>query len=353
MRILHVLHSHGYGGAENHALVLMKGQRAAGHEVMYAGPTDSWLGRACADQGIPTQHLRMSGLFDLPSHYTLRKTAQQWRADIVHGHLVRGAQYAGLAAHKHQRPVAICTAHATTAYKHMERCAHVIAVSKAVQKNLLSHGYREAATSVIYNGMPEGPHGSRHELRLELSIPDDRFAVVNVGRFIRDKGQDLLAQAMTQVSDPRVHLYLIGDPATDFGKQVQTLAGHSERIHFLGYRGDVQRILPAFDAYALSSRREALGLSVIEAFAAQLPVVATSVGGVPEIVIHDETGWLVEPESPEALARGIEALARSPEECRLLAQAGRHLYETQLTDRSMVEQTLAVYQRCLDQARHA
>ena len=62
--------------------------------------------------------------------------------------------------------------------------------------------------------------------------------------------------------------------------------------------------LPAFDAYALSSDAT-LGLSVIEAFAAQLPVVATSVGGVPEIVIHDETGWLVEPESPEALARGI------------------------------------------------
>lgn len=353
MRIIHVLHSHGYGGAENHALVLMKGQRAAGHDVLYAGPTDSWLGRACQDNGIPTRHLRMSGLFDLPSHYALRKTTKQWQADVVHGHLVRGAQYAGLAAHKQRRPLAVCTAHATTAHKHMERCAHVIAVSKAVQKNLLAHGYREADTSVIYNGMPEGPLGSRHELREELAIPDDQFAVVNVGRFIRDKGQDLLAQSMTQVSDQRVHLYLIGDPATDFGKQVQSLAGQSERIHFLGYRGDVQRILPAFDAYALSSRREALGLSVIEAFSAQLPVLATSVGGVPEIVIHDETGWLVEPESPEALALGIEALARSPEECRLLAQAGRHLYETQLTDRSMVEQTLAVYQRCLAQARHA
>ena len=57
MRILHVLHSHGYGGAENHALVLMKGQRAAGHEVMYAGPTDSWEVAPVPDQGIPTQHL--------------------------------------------------------------------------------------------------------------------------------------------------------------------------------------------------------------------------------------------------------------------------------------------------------
>ncbi len=353
MRIVHVLHSHGYGGAENHALVLMKGQRAAGHDVMYAGPLDSWLGRACQDHGIPATHLRMSGLFDLPSHFALRKLVRQWRADIVHGHLVRGAQYAGLAGHRKQRPVAVCTAHATTAHKHMERCAHVIAVSKAVQDNLLQHGYAAQATSVIYNGMPDGPQGDRAALRAELGIPSDQFAVVNVGRFVRDKGQDLLVQAMRQVPANKLHLYLIGDPDTAYGREVQALTQDASRIHYLGYRNDVQRILPAFDAYALSSRREALGLSVIEAFAAKLPVIATAVGGVPEIVRQDQTGWLVPAEQPDALAQAMTRLAAAPETASQLAQAGRDFYLQHLTDTAMVEQTVAVYQRCLALARHA
>ncbi|HET8871125.1 MAG TPA: glycosyltransferase [Aquabacterium sp.] len=357
MRIVHVLHSHGYGGAENHALVLMKGQRAAGHEVLFAGPTDSWLGRACVDNGIPTLHLRMSGLFDLPSHFTLRRLLRRWHADVVHGHLVRGAQYAGLAGHRHQRPVAICTAHATTAAKHMERCAHIIAVSGAVQQNLLKHGYSRDGVSVIYNGMPDGPKVDRAAIRAELNIPADQLAIVNVGRFIHDKGQDLLVQAMTTLPCPEAHLYLIGDPDTDFGRaiQAQTKAGGSgsTRIHFLGYRSDVQRILPAFDLYALSSRREALGLSVIEAFSAQLPVVATRVGGVPEIVLHDDTGWLVDPESPEALTAGLAQLCHDPALRVKLGERGRRFYEARLTDRSMVEQTLLIYQRYLDRARHA
>lgn len=347
MRIVHVLHSHGYGGAENHALVLMQGQRAAGHEVMYAGPLDSWLGRACQEHGIPCQHLRMSGLFDLPSHFALRRLVRRWQADIVHGHLVRGAQYAGLAGHRLRRPVAVCTAHATTAHKHMNRCAHIIAVSRAVQENLLRHGHTSERTSVIYNGMPEGPHGEHAALRSELDIPDGQFAVVNVGRFIRDKGQDLLVQAWSHVADPRLHLYLVGDPATQFGHDVKNLPQDHDRIHYLGYRNDVQRILPAFDAYALSSRREALGLSVIEAFAAELPVIATSVGGVPEIVVPDQTGWLVPPENPVALADAIVRLTQTPEAARQLARAGRSFYTEHLTDTRMVQQTLAVYQRCL------
>ena len=133
MRIIHVLHSHGYGGAEKHALVMMQAQHAKGHDVMFAGPLDSWLGQACKDQGLPATHLRMAGLYDPLSHFKLWRLARTWHADIVHGHLIRGAQYAGIAGHKHKRPYAICTAHATTAATHMQSCGHIIAVSRAVQ----------------------------------------------------------------------------------------------------------------------------------------------------------------------------------------------------------------------------
>lgn len=92
---------------------------------------------------------------------------------------------------------------------------------------------------------------------------------------------------------------------------------------------------------------------MIEAFAAKLPVIATAVGGVPEIVRQDQTGWLVPAEQPDALAQAMTRLAAAPETASQLAQAGRDFYLQHLTDTAMVEQTVAVYQRCLALARHA
>ena len=355
MRIVHVLHSHGYGGAESHALLMMKGQREAGHAVCYAGPMDSWLGRSCTAAGIEGEHIPMHGLLDVWSHWKLRQLVRRWRADVVHGHLIRGAMYAGRAGHRSRAPLAVCTAHATTARTHMQRCGHIIAVSGAVRDGLLSAGYPERDVSLIYNGVPEGPPppspDQRAALRLELGIPQSAFAVVNAGRFVRDKGQDLLIEALRQ-TDPAVHLYLIGDPDTEFGRTLgDTLAALpaalAERVHRLGYRQDVQRLLPAFDAFALSSRREALSIAVIEAFAARLPVVATRVGGVPEIVRDLDTGLLVPPEDPAALAQGIERLHTEPALARRLAESGRQQHTEHLTAHAMVERTLALYQRCL------
>lgn len=353
MRIVHVLHSHGYGGAENHALLLMRGQRRAGHEVVFAGPHDSWLARACQGEGIPVHHLAMSGLYDPLSHLRLRLLVRRWRPDILHGHLIRGAYYAGRAAPRSGRPIAICTAHATTARKHMGRCRHIIAVSEAVRDNLIRHQYHPGRITTIYNGVPDVPHGDRTALRRELGIPDDAFAVANAGRFIPDKGQDLLIRALPDCP-PYVHLYLIGAPDTPFGEQARALAGDQAnqagpRIHFLGYRPDVQRILPAFDAYALSSRREALPLplALAEAFAARLPVVATTVGGVPEIVLDGQTGLHARPDDAASLAAGLTRLASQPAEATALAAAGRARFESQLTVERMVRETLSVYTRCL------
>ena len=347
MRILHILHSHGYGGAENHALTLMAALREAGHEVMYAGPGDSWLAQRCQAAGIPARPVRMSGLADIGSHLALRRTVAQWRPHIVHGHLVRGAHYAGWAAWRQPGAHALCTAHATTAHKHMGRCEAVIAVSGAVRDNLLRHGHATSRIHLIYNGMPDAQRADSAEraaLRRELGIGKQAFALVNVGRFVRDKGQDLLVQAMAQ-APVQTELFLLGDPGTEFGRHVQQMAGGHGRIHFLGYRDDVPRLLPAFDAYVSSSRREALGLSLVEAAAAALPTIATRVGGVPEVVLDGRTGQLVPTEDAGALARAIAALAATPDAARSLGAAARRHYLDTFTVGHMLAQTLDLYRR--------
>jgi len=350
MRIIHVLHSHGYGGAENHVVILMRGQIAQGHDVMFVGPLDSWLGKACKEHGIPATHLRMSGLYDVFSHFKLQGLVKSWKADVVHGHLIRASYYAGHAGHRDRRPLAICSAHTTSAVKHMERSKHILTASKAIQSNLVKHGYREDETSVVYTGVHDSPVQDRAALRRELGMADDVIAVAHAGRFVADKDQAAMVKAMGLVDHPKVQLFMIGANDGAYGDSVRQLPQDASQVHYLGFRSDVQRILQAFDIYIQPSLREGLPLAVSEAFVACLPVIASRVGGMPEVVLHEQTGLLVPPNDPPALAAAISRLAHDSALAAQLAQAGRRLYDEQLRADIMVDKALAIYERCLPKA---
>ena len=342
LRIVQVLHSHGYGGAEQHALALMKGLRERGHEVLYAGPGDSWLAQRCTEAGIAWKHVPMVGMFDLYSYFRLRRVVAGWRADVVYGHLLRGARYAGWAC---GQAVPVCTAHATTARKHMAQCRELIAVAAAVKRTLVQAGYDGRRVTVIHNGVADVSGDERAAIRRELGIDEQSFAVFNAGRFIPDKGQRLLVQAIREV--PGARLYLAGDHETEYGRTVRHAAQASANVTFLGYRGDVRRILPAFDAYASSSYREAFPLALVEAACAGLPIVATDVGGVGEIILDGESGLLVAPGDSAALAQALRRLVEQPTWAHRLGERARSLYAERFTLEHMVASTEAVYHRAL------
>lgn len=348
LRIVQVLHSHGYGGAETHALALMRGLRSRGHQLVYAGPGDSWLATECARHGIEVHPLRMAGLYDVVSHWQLHRLVRRFAADIVHGHLVRGAHYAGLATVGHAA-VTVSTAHATTARKHMHRSRRIIAVSEAVRACLIEAGYRHAQVQVVHNGTASAAIEGRAEVRQELGIPTDAVALVCVGRFVQDKGQDVLVDAIRRLpAGRRPHLYFVGDARTDFGRQVQAQAADLPQIRFLGYRADVLRVLCAFDACVLPSRREALGLAAVEASSAGLPVIATRVGGLPEVVLEGQSGLLVPSDDAQALAGALARLCEQPEQRRQWGEAARRHYLAGFTVEQMVAGTEAVYRSALE-----
>ncbi|MCM1512673.1 MAG: glycosyltransferase [Oxalobacter formigenes] len=348
MRIIQVIRSMTFGGAENHVLSLSLGLRSRGHEVLVAAPANSWIDAQCRANGLIVETLPMRGVVDLFSYWKLHRLIRTWRADIVHAHQVRPSQYAGIAAMGTQA-VPVSTVHSTTSSKHMRRCRHLIAVSDAVKENLVRNRYAEGRITRIYNGVPDVARGERSALRQELHIPERQVAVVLAGRFHRDKGQDLLIEA-GKVCPDNIHFYFIGDTATPFGQEVVALAGKDARFHFLGYRPDVQRILPAFDLYASPSRREALSLSLLEAGAALLPMVGMGVGGIPESVIDGETGLLVEAGNAAAFASAIRTLAFDPEMREKMGHRARERYEQLFTVEQMLAQTEQVYQRLLEAA---
>lgn len=141
-----------------------------------------------------------------------------------------------------------------------------------------------------------------------------------------------------------MRLVIIGD-----GSERERLTQHANARSvgaaaiFTGYRSDVRQLIPAFDVYANSSTHEGVSLTILEAMAANLPVIATAVGGTPEVVIDGETGFLTPARSPMRLAAAIEKLARAPELRRQMGDAARFRVRAHFSVDTMVTSYLQAY----------
>jgi glycosyltransferase involved in cell wall biosynthesis len=145
-------------------------------------------------------------------------------------------------------------------------------------------------------------------------------------------------------SMPDVHLVMIGDGSERAGlEQLVSAAGMGRRVHFSGARTDARDLLPAFDAYVNCSITEGISLTVLEAMAARVPVVATRVGGTPEIITDSDTGVLVSPGDPDALARGIMRILAAPRRSLEMAARARQRIEARFSFERMAADYLQTY----------
>jgi glycosyltransferase involved in cell wall biosynthesis len=176
-------------------------------------------------------------------------------------------------------------------------------------------GLRSGEARTIHNGVPDVPTPPSPSR-------DDGPTIGAVGRLDRQKGFDVLIRAIVQL--PRARLVLVGhgDEEPDLRDLAERL-GVAGRISFAGWLDDPHRLLPSFDIFALPSRFEGFPLAVLEAQLAQVPVVASDVGSVAEAVIHRQTGLLVPPDDPAALAKALNELLDDPESRRRLGRTGR------------------------------
>jgi len=205
----------------------------------------------------------------------------------------------------------------------------VVAVSEAGRQQALRLGVPGHRAAVVHNAVDAA--GLRREtgqsVRAELGLGQREALVVSVGRLSREKAHMHLIEAARLMRDGRVdaHFVLIGDGVERHRlAAAANAAGLSERVHFMGHRAKVAALLREADAFALPSLTEGLPNAVMEAMAMGLPVVATAVGGVPELVVDGETGMLVAPASPRALAEALSELLRAaPHERQRMGEAGR------------------------------
>ncbi|MGB9185684.1 MAG: glycosyltransferase [Solirubrobacteraceae bacterium] len=202
-----------------------------------------------------------------------------------------------------------------------------VAVSSADGERMVSHEHVDPGKVVVIpNGYIPSPVATDTDVRAELGL-DSQALIIGIAAVLRpEKRIDLLLAAHVKVREqvPRAHLVIAGDGECRHALETQAHAlGIEDAVHFLGARSDVDSVLRAADVGALSSDREGSPLLVFECMANNAPMVATAVGGVPDVLEHERTGLLVPRRDPAALASGLIRLLTEPERRLAMATAGR------------------------------
>lgn len=285
---------------------------------------------------------------DLVVLYKLVRLFRRLRPDIVHTHTAKAGALGRLAARMAGVPVTVHTFHGhvlegyfspavTRGFLAIERWLargtdRLVTVSPRLRAQLLAMGIgRPDQVEVVPLGLDLGRFARAHPgttsgLRAALGLAPGTPLLGSVGRLVPIKDHPMLFRAVAQLGEDgeAAHLVVVGDgedrPA--LARLVQAL-GVSARVHFLGWRADLETILHELDVVICSSRNEGTPVALIEAMAAGVAVLSTEVGGVADLVTHGETGWLVPPGDPTAMAGAIRHLLAEPNLRARLAAAGR------------------------------
>jgi glycosyltransferase involved in cell wall biosynthesis len=340
LRIAHVDAEKGFSGGEAQVFLLMEGLRGLGHEPTLLCPPGSRAEAEARARGIPVRAVRMSSDLDLRAVALLKRELDRLRPHLVHLHTGRATWLGGIAARLSGLP-AITTRRMDRPVRRGWRTRWVygslvdraVAISPAVRDALLAGGAPQERVSVIPSAVDpraieaRADSKARSATRTAMEADESAVVLLSLATLVRRKGLDVLLDALARAKGtgaPGLEAWIAGE-----GPEREALEAQAERLHlredvrFLGRRDDAAELLAGCDVFVLPSRREGLGVSALEAMAARRPVVASRVGGLADAVLDGETGLLVEPGDPEALASAISRLARDPGLRGRLGEAGR------------------------------
>lgn len=368
-RVLQLITLSDLGGAQAHVLALARGFRYLYDVTVACGPAGPLVARLHKEGiravEIPGLTRDPNPLADLVALVRLSRWMRRERFALVHCHSTKAGLLGRVAARVAGVPVVLFTAHgwpfAGTGLPPIVRAVLSLAERTVARMSTaiicVSHHDEEAALRagigprerlvVIHNGVAPEPYLADAPAQESGIGSGEPCTVVMVGRFKEPKDPVTLVKAWAHV-DAAHRLLLVGDGPTR--PEVEALIleqGLEGRVEVLGAREDVPVLLRSADIFVLSSRWEGMPLAVIEAMMGSLPVVATDVGGISEAVVHGETGFLVPPGSPEALAVALDRLLTDPILRRRMGRAGNLRAMEHFTEERMLAETAAVYERVL------
>ncbi len=389
IKVLHVITHLGVGGALDNTLLTVERLPRGRYEVhLAAGPPEpgytSWEERSrdCADALflLPDLQRRVQGVRDYRACRRLTELIRNERYDVVHTHCAKAGVLARIAARRARTPVVLHTFHSFGSqvtrvphrtlwgglakrakeqiFIHAERYAsrisdRVITVCEQNRHQAIQRRLAPAdKVSMIYSGIDLdrfNVRSDRTEICEFLGFDPARPLIGFMGRLAEQKAPLDFVAAAHQVLEqrPDAQLVIAGDgPLAD---QVLAATRGEARIQCIGFYEEVPELLSVLDILAVSSLWEGLGRSVTEAMILGVPVAATAVDGIPELVKHNQTGLLSPPRDPAALARNIVCLLDSPGEARVMAALARDRVALDFDADGMVLSIDALYQQLLSE----
>jgi glycosyltransferase involved in cell wall biosynthesis len=361
VRVVEVLATGTSGGAQEHLYSLVTRIDRGRYEVSVVSLSPGSAVRKLQREGIPVTVIDdpddAIAVGALAAHLALV------RPDVIHNHMYR-AELVGtraaiaLGVLGHRRPYVVSTIHSSRVRSPEDReqlrrltphMDQLIAVSHAMERKIVEEGRATAPVRLIYNGVDLDRYGHQEPcctLRDEYGIEPGSQIVGVVARLEPEKGHPTLLEAWPRVLQqvPDAYLLIVGE-----GSRRAELEGLARRLRiahrvvFTGQREDVPAVTAALDVAVLPSYREAQGRAILEAMALSRPVVASNVGGIPEVIEDGVTGLLVPPHDTEALAAAIARLLTDHAYADTIARAGHDLVHDRFCIELMVREIEAIY----------
>jgi glycosyltransferase involved in cell wall biosynthesis len=360
MKVLHVHKLRGVSGSEGHLLALLPALREAGVDARFLG-LDVAGSRApdfyarLEEAGVPSLHVRCGADVSPRMARDVIRAVRAERPDLLHSHLVHADVYGAVAAAATRTPF-LSTRHNDDRYllgpfRHVDRAfargaCRLIAISDAVRHFLERAGHDPRKLVTIRYGLDELPAEPSEPTPAEAGVPAEAPLALAVGRLIEQKDHATLlrAFALVRAQLPEARLAILGGgPLEGATRGLSRELGLEDAVSLPG-RTAPRDWLARADVFVHTSRWEGFGIVLLEAMLAGLPVVATRVSAVPEVVADGETGFLVEAGDVEGVARELSGLLADAELRRRLGDAGRERARTEFSVARMTERTLAVYE---------
>ena len=346
MKVLHVHRIGGIGGSERHLLTLLPALRERGVDVSFLGLDDPSRAPDPFYEALAVPYERLKAPRDLDPALAWRVRRAARRADLVHTHLVHADVYGAFGARR-----LVSTKHnddpfRTGAFRFVERAlarraTRIIAITESLARFQVERvGLPAAKVEVIHYGLDDLPQAWGENPPDPLS-PDARL-VLCICRLEPQKGVDVAIRALREI--PGAQLVVLGE-GPQRGELEQLARELDVPVYLPGRVPDVAAWLRRADLLVHPVRWEGFGLALLEAMLASLPVVATKVSSIPEIVVDGETGLLIPPDDPGALAAAVNRLLADPSG---YGERGRARARSDFSVAEMADRTLAVYETALN-----
>lgn len=364
VNILHMIETSEPGGAETVLANIANHLDKKRFRSLVCVLEEGWLTKYLKKLDLPYIIIENKRSYDPLFLWRIIRLIGREQIDILHAHEFMMTVYGSLAGRIRSVPM-IGTIHGKLYYPDKARrvrmlkmavslCSRMIAVSEELRRFLTElFGSESDKLTTLYNGIDLEKYSSGESKAISreaLSIPIDVPIVGTVSSLFRVKGLSFLLESVTQLATryPGFLLLItgVGDQEEILKSQAESL-GISESVRFLGFRDDVPRILNAMDVYVCSSLSEGHSLSILEAMACSKPIVATNVGGNPELIVNDQNGLLVDSGEPSALTTAISKLLDEPTLREAFGAASRSIVEERFSLETMISNYQKLYEGLL------